>query len=271
MLILVLFMKIDDKPAGLKLAGLFFFPKEIMIVDGKGVSILIWIGILAGIVLLLFLLIFFTKITVHFYYHHQQDDDEMIIRLSAWFGLIRYTIDVPLIKVDKETASIEVKEETHMGKGGKTKEKDKKYSPEEILNSFRDTYEMVRHVVGMHKIVRRFLSKMEIKELEWHSNIGLGDAAHTGMVVGAGWTLKGGIVGFMSHFAKLQTQPILTITPYFQMMVSQTLIKCMIRFQIGYAILAGIRTVKYWKGGRPKFKTRPLSMLSKEEDRQESM
>lgn len=234
----------------------------------KGVRMLIWIVILVGIVLLLFLMIIFTRITVHFYYHHQQVDDEMIIRLSAWFGLIRYTIDVPLIKVDTETASIEVKEETHLGKGGMTKEKDKKYSLEDIFNSFHDTYELLKHVVGMHKIVRRFLAKMEIKELEWHSNIGLGDAAHTGMVVGAGWTIKGGIVGFMSHYTKMQTTPVLTITPYFQMNVSQTLIKCMIRFQIGHAILAGIRTVKYWKGGRPKFKTRTLSL---KEDRQESM
>ncbi|WP_139364843.1 DUF2953 domain-containing protein [Sutcliffiella halmapala] len=236
----------------------------------KGRESMLWIGVLVGIAILLFLLIIFTKITIHFYFHHEQDNDQMIVKLSAWFGLIRYTIDVPLIKVDKDSASIQVKEKTKMGAAGKTKEKEKDYSPKDIFQSIGDTYELVRHVVGMHEIVRRFLSKVEIKKLEWHSNVGLGDAAYTGMVVGAAWSLKGGIVGFMSQYTKMKADPVLSITPFFQQAVSQTLVKCMIRFQIGYAILAGIRTVKYWKGGRPKFKTRPLSLLSKE-DRQESM
>ncbi|ART77623.1 hypothetical protein B4U37_16865 [Sutcliffiella horikoshii] len=234
----------------------------------KGCESVIWAIIIFAIIIFLLVMVLVTKITIHFYYHHQQDNDQMTVKLSAWYGLLRYTIDVPLISVDKDTASIHVEEKTKVGGGdpsqGKQKEKD--FSPKEIWQSFEDTYELVRHVVGMHEIVRRLLSRMEVKHLEWHSNIGLGDAAHTGMFVGAGWSIKGGIVGFLSNYTDFRAKPELSITPYFQYTVSQTMFKCMIRFRIGYAMLAGIRIVKYWKGGRPKFKTRPLSMLSKEEN-----
>lgn len=234
---------------------------------------MIWTSIIVAIILILLIVVLVTRITIQFYFHHQIDnDDQMTVKLSAWFGLLRYTIDVPLISVDTDTASIHVEEKTKMGAGdpsqGKKKEKD--FSPKEIWQSFQDTYELVRHVVGMHEIVRRMLARIEVKQLEWHSNIGLGDAAHTGMIVGVGWSIKGGMVGILSDYTVFKAHPVLSITPYFQQVVSQTLIKCMFRFRIGHAMLAGIRIVKYWKGGRPTFKTRPLSVLSKE-DKHESM
>ncbi len=238
----------------------------------KGCENVIWASVIVAIILILFIVVLVTRITIHFYYHHQKDNDQMTVKLSAWFGLLRYTIDVPLISVDTDTASIHVEEKTKVGGGdlSKGKQKEKDFSPKEIWQSFQDTYELVRHVVGMHEIVRRMLARVEVKQLEWHSNIGLGDAAHTGMIVGAGWSVKGGIVGFLSNYTDFQTHPVLSITPFFQQAVSQTLIKCMFRFRIGHAMLAGIRIVKYWNGGRPKFKTRPLSVLSKE-DKHESM
>jgi hypothetical protein len=36
----------------------------------------------------------------------------------------------------------------------------------------------------------------------------------------------------------------------------------MIQFRIGQAMLAGLKLIKFWKGGRPDFKTKPLSVLS---------
>ncbi|QFT90188.1 hypothetical protein FIU87_16110 [Bacillus sp. THAF10] len=233
---------------------------------------MIWTSVIFALLFILIVSVILTRITVHFYFHHAEDNDQLTIKLRAWYGLLRYTIDVPLISIDKDTASIHVEEKTKVGTGdpAKGKQKEKDFSPKEILQSFQDTYELIRHVVGMHEIVRRFLSRLEVKEVEWHTNIGVGDAAHTGMVTGAGWAIKGGIIGIISHYTNFQAQPIISITPYFQHKVSQTLFTCMIRFRIGHAMLAGIRIVKYWKGGRPKFKTRPLSVLSKN-DGQQSM
>ncbi|WP_096156867.1 MULTISPECIES: DUF2953 domain-containing protein [Bacillus] len=225
-----------------------------------------WWIIIGLFFLLIFIIILLTKITVQINFHHEQDNDQLTVQLRAWFGLIRYTIDVPLVKVNKNTGSVVVKEKTKMSGSSNNKEKDKDYSPKDIFYSIRDTYELVRHVVGMHEIARRFLSRVEIKQFEWHSNLGVGDAAYTGVLTGFAWSVKGGIIGFMSQYTRLQAQPFISVTPYFQQKASQTLFKCMIRFQIGNAMLAGIRTVKYWKGGRPKFKTQPLAMFSKDSE-----
>ena len=49
---------------------------------------------------------------------------------------------------------------------------------------------MLEHVVGFHRIIRHFLKKVQVKQFEWHSRIGVGDAAHTGTLVGAFGQLK---------------------------------------------------------------------------------
>ncbi|CAG9623346.1 DUF2953 domain-containing protein [Sutcliffiella rhizosphaerae] len=233
---------------------------------------MIWVGVIVVLLFVIMIILTLTRITIDLYYHHAEDNDQMTVKIKAWYGLLRYTIDVPLISIDKDTASIHVEEKTKVGSGDSSNgsEKVKDFSPKDIFQSFQDTYNLVKHVVGMHEIVQRFLSKVEVKHLEWHTNIGVGDAAYTGVLVGAGWSIKGGIVGLISNYTKFQANPEISITPYFQQIVSQTLFKCMIRIRIGHAMLAGIRTVKYWKGGRPTFKTRPLSLLSKKEG-QETM
>lgn len=237
--------------------------------NGRGVSFMWWwiVIILFVILILLIFLLIVTKITVNIFFQHEQDNDQLTIKFRALFGLVRYTVDVPLVKVDKDTGSVVVQEKTKMG-DAQQKSKDKSFSPKEIWQSIEDTYQLVRHVVGLHEIIRRFMAKIEVKHLEWHTNIGVGDAAYTGMLVGTIWSVKGGVVGIIGNKMILRTTPNITVTPYFQQFTSQTLLKCMIRFRTGNAIMAGIRIVKYWKGGMPNFKTRPLSKLSKKEEQQ---
>ncbi len=48
------------------------------------------------------------------------------------------------------------------------------------------------------------MRKVTVKQFEWHSMIGVGDAAHTGMISGAIWTLKGSIVGIIKSLFKIE-------------------------------------------------------------------
>ena len=100
--------------------------------------------------------------------------------------------------------------------------------------------------------------------MEWHSVIGVGNAALTGTLTGALWSVKGGVLGVISNYMRLKDMPNLSITPSFQKAYSQTQLSCMIQFRIGYAMVAGLKLVKFWKGGKPKFKTKPLSFISKD-------
>ncbi|MBU8879730.1 DUF2953 domain-containing protein [Bacillus sp. FJAT-29790] len=222
-----------------------------------------WLFITLLVFILLLIIVILTKIKVYLNYYHHKDDDNLMIEFKAWFGLIKYKIEVPLIKIDENSPTVVVKGKKASETQEEARIKDtKQYSAEDLLNSIHDTKQIITHVVSLHQIIRKFLGKVSIEKFSWHTVIGLGDAAYTGMLTGAFWMVKGSIVGLVSHYMKLKTAPEISITPYFQFAVSQTVISCIIHFRIGHAMLVGIKLVKYWKGGRANFKSKPLSVLS---------
>ncbi|MBM7660533.1 hypothetical protein JOC85_001305 [Bacillus mesophilus] len=226
---------------------------------------MIWYFILSGILMLLFF-IFISELHIKIDYVHAQDNDQLSIMLRLWF--FRFTIKVPLIKVDKDSNSVVFEQEIQTGSPtGQPQEKPKDVTSNELVNGFKNIKEIIEHVVGLHKIVRAFLKKVTVHKLEWHSNLGLGDAALTGMLVGAGWTIKGSIIGVLSQYMILKTSPTVTITPFFQQTFSHTKLSCMLSFRIGNAILAGLRIVKYWKGGLPSFAGGPSFLKSKNSEK----
>ncbi|WP_245191126.1 DUF2953 domain-containing protein [Anoxybacillus tengchongensis] len=69
------------------------------------------------------------------------------------------------------------------------------------------------------------------------------------MIVGLGWSIKYYIVAMVSKYMNVCSHPSISIVPFFQGAVSRTSFTCMIRFRIGYAILAGLKVVKHLKKG----------------------
>jgi len=204
-----------------------------------------------------------TKIKVMINYFHAQDNDSLKIEFKALFGLIKYKVEIPVIKIDDDSPSIVAKGKLESGEEEKTKKKGAlKFTPHDLIESFKDFKLLLEHVISLHKIIRRFLKKVKVTELEWNTLLGTGDAALTGMVTGAAWAVKGSIIGVISSYFKLLVIPQMIVQPHFQFAVAQTSFKCMLHFRIGHAMVAGIKLLKFWKGGRPQFKTKPLSALS---------
>jgi hypothetical protein len=214
------------------------------------------------LVLVLLVLVIMTKVKVGINYFHAQDDDSLKVEFRALFGLIKYKLDVPLIKVDENSPTIVVEEKVKKGEEEETKQKGtEQFSAEELLDGFKDLKTLLEHVVSFHRIVRHFCKKVDITQIEWQTVMGTGDAASTGMLTGAVWAVKGSIIGILSHYFRIQNSPNLSVHPHFQLAVTQTSFKCMLQFRIGHAMVAGIKLVKFWKGGWPQFKTKPLSTL----------
>ncbi|MFD1739330.1 DUF2953 domain-containing protein [Bacillus salitolerans] len=229
---------------------------------------MVWIWIVFGF-FLFFTLLFLSKLHIKIDYFHTQDNDNMSIMVRLWF--IRYTFNIPLVKIDKESNSLVLKRDSYAGTvKEKKQETEQKVTPTEFINLMKNTQELLQHVVEFHSIVKKFLNKITIQKLEWHSNIGAGDAALTGTLVGAGWSIKGCIIGILSQYMKLKAVPNITITPFFQQMFSHTKLTCIFSFRIGNAILAGLRVVKFWKGGFPSFKSNTPSFI-KSEDNEKSI
>lgn len=211
----------------------------------------------------LILIILITKIKIFLDYFHGNDNDHLKITVKAWGGLIKYKVDIPVIKVDDNSPTIVTEEKVQTGPNENTKkEKTSQVDKTDLINSINDFKKLLTHVAGLHKIIRDFLSKVSIRKVEWHTMVGVGDAAATGVITGAFWAVKGGLIGVLSHYMKLKDMPVMSISPSFQHAVSITSFKCIIQVRVGHAILAGIKLVKYWKGGWPEFKTKPLSVLS---------
>lgn len=220
-------------------------------------KILLIIGVLLfSLLLLLLFLLLFTKSTIYIRYYHAKDNDDLTIQVKLLFGLIRYKKQIPLIKIDDNSPTIVVKEETKINESEATDtKKTKQFSPEDLLNTLTNAKEILQHVINFHRIIRYFLSKVMIKNIEWSSIVGLGDAAHTGAISGALWAVKGGIIGIASQYMSMKNMPKISIYPQFQRVASETLFKCMFQFRIGHAMFAGIKIIKFWKGGFPRIKS----------------
>jgi hypothetical protein len=217
---------------------------------------LIWLYIALITIIILFLLIIFSKLTIHINFFHHNDNDELKVEFRIWFGLIKYKMNVPLIKIDDNSPSMVVKGSTQMGDSTeKNSTNVEQITKDDIMSKLTNAEEIIQHIFKLNVIVSKFLKRVVIKHFEWHSLVGLGDAAHTGTITGALWSIKGGIIGMLSNFMRLKEMPVLSVTPHFQLAIFQTHLKCIFQFRIGYAILAGLKLIKFWKGGLPNFKT----------------
>ncbi|WP_231893410.1 DUF2953 domain-containing protein [Rossellomorea aquimaris] len=232
----------------------------------KIVSVWMWVLFIAiGLILFIFILILITKITITLSLYHGNDNDHFKVKMRAWYGLIKYTIDIPLVKLDDDGPNIVVEEESKKGdESNPSKKKTSKITPSEFINSLHDTKEMIVHVQSFHHIIRKFTKKVKLDKVQWKTLFGTGDAASTGTLTGIIWGMKGSIVGILSGYMKLQSMPHLEVIPTFQKAIIQTQFSCIIQFRIGNAILVGLKILRYWRGGKGEFKTKPLSTFSEE-------
>lgn len=203
------------------------------------------------ILIIIIVLVILTRIKVKIHYQREYDNDKLVVKLTAWFGLIHYTINIPAITLDTDSLSVKVKES--QGTSDQTKMKqNKEFTPEDLIANFKSMRMLLKQVIGFHKIVRRFLKRVQVKQFEWHSLLGLGDAAHTGVLIGSCWTIKGSIIGLLTMSLHFQKMPSYTITPDFQNERFETDFFCILYFRVGQAIMTGIKLLRYWKGSKMK-------------------
>ncbi|MGM0903366.1 MAG: DUF2953 domain-containing protein [Bacillota bacterium] len=222
-----------------------------------------WLVLLLLVVIALLIIVILTNVKIHIDYYHGKDNDHLTFMMKAWGGMIKYKKEIPVIKIDDDSPEVVLKEKTKMGpKEETTNAEENSFDKQDLVNSLNDTKALLEHVFGMHILIRKLLSKVKIKKFEWHTGVGIGDAASTAILCGAIWSVKGAILGLISNYMRLTVRPVLTVTPNFQQFASQIKLKCIFQIRVGHAIWTGMKLVKYWKGGMPKFKTKPLSVLS---------
>ncbi|MFJ7678799.1 DUF2953 domain-containing protein [Peribacillus sp. NPDC097206] len=226
-----------------------------------------WIVMILAILIAVLLLLIFTKVRVHFTYKRIQKDDLIHMKMTAWHGLLHYTLKVPVIKKDDESTALIVEKETDT-MNDTEKKSTAKLTPEEFMDGLSDMRALIHHIVDLHRIIRHFLGKVQVKEFAWHSVIGTKHAAQTGILTGNCWALKGSIIGLLTTYLNFRVMPSYTITPDFYRKQANTSIACILEFRVGQAILTGIKLLRYWKGGKVKFKSKKLAKLTGDSNNQ---
>lgn len=214
-----------------------------------------WILVIAVIFLALLFLFFFTKVKIKIHYCHEQHGDDFYIKFRALFGILRYTIAVPKVKLDEDSRAISV--QTTMGTGESIdKQITDDISWQDIINSFENIHGLIDHISRLHTIIRNILSRVKVKKFEWHSVAGTGDAAYTGMLTGGFLGIKGSIIGMLTAYLHFTRHPSYSVTPSFGQAVFNTSLTCIFQVRIGEAILAAIKLLRYWNTEKIKIKTR---------------
>ena len=164
----------------------------------------IWIG--CFIVILLLVLILLTKLKVSYQVFSSQDNDSFKIQLKAWFGLIKYTFDVPLIKVDENSPSIVVEEETKTGKEeNMNMRREVNFLPKIIIEWFKRYGEIIEaccffasNYSPLFEKGKYQSSRMADSNWSWRCCFN-GDVNR-----GCYGLIKGSIIGMISHYFKLR-------------------------------------------------------------------
>ncbi|WAA11687.1 DUF2953 domain-containing protein [Fervidibacillus halotolerans] len=185
-----------------------------------------------GILFFLFFLLFFCDIRLHVSYSYIDDDNRLHINISTCFGLLHFKKSFPSSpsqKPKKRTIDRTIK--------GRKQE----------VKTFGDMDYIFHQILQFLQIGKSILKYMRVHQLEWRSAIGMEDAAQTGVFIGLGWTVKGNIIGMISRYTRLKMKPKVHIQPIFNQNIFETFLRCIVRIRLGYAILAGIQILRYWK------------------------
>ncbi|MCY8826666.1 DUF2953 domain-containing protein [Bacillus atrophaeus] len=218
----------------------------------------------AVLILILFVLVIRMKIQIAIEYLHSDDDDKLTVKFTSLYGLIRVKKEFPVIKLNPEDASIDVKQDTE----SKTKKSSgkKKLTYRELRESIDRIEMLMKQVVRMRKIGAAFLASFRVTKLEWTTIVGIKDAAATGVLTGGVWAVKGGIMGMLYEHFSFANKPVYQVIPSFQMPVSKTHLQCIFFFRFGHAMLAAFKFVRYWRGGLSVFRKKPSARLTSKND-----
>lgn len=208
------------------------------------------LGTIVTIVLLLLLVIASTQVTVNIVYNRKGKYDHLSLEFFAWFRLIKIKYELPQIKL--QTEGIEPHLVGTVTKKLPTKHtKTKKKITLEKIKRWKRKYERILKRVGNLKpIMVNMLRHVYCEHLEWHTILGAGEANTTGTLTGLVWGLKNVFIGAICQYVTLRTVPRTSIQPVWNEAKVQTEVRCILRFRVGYAIVAGVRILLNLRKGR---------------------
>jgi hypothetical protein len=198
----------------------------------------LWIAAFAAVTVV----VLASSVRVRIHVIREVENDHMSFQITALFGLVRYKVEIPYINFTG-LRELDFKSERSNLTATDLVAKDRtKISLEKIIDRFQKLNILIHHVVGFDEWLTGTLSHIRCTELQWNTRIGIGDAADTAVSVGVLWGLKTNLLGFLFKYLTLdaETKPKLSVDPQFNRTHFSTMMMCIVRVRLGYAILAGL-------------------------------
>jgi hypothetical protein len=224
-----------------------------IMVESKGAAVMAIVMTILILIVVLIAIISLTVLHIKVIFCHEKENDYVQIQIKIWFGLIRYTIKVPFLKLIKNSKNNEWNLEYEANVTPKNPKKTKFHSrnnltTEELVQIIHKGREFLKKVKDLQKILKHFCRHISVDTLVWESVVGVKNAALTGILTGTLWAAKGELISLLSKLIRLKTMPKINVVPSFQIPYTKTRLECMLHFRIGYAIIAGLKIVRFWKG-----------------------
>jgi hypothetical protein len=191
------------------------------------------------ITLLVILIMTELKLTIQLTRH--QNGHCLRMKVTAWYGLIQIKKEWQLIQLLSNKVPVvtyQTETENHDQPINKKREK---ISLPTLIHMHKQFKMTIGQIKGFRHIIKRFAKRVTLDRWEWRSSLGTGYADETGVLSGLVWAVKAAITGLLQSYLRMGAQPQLAVHPFFNEKKMETDLTCMIRFRIGYAILAGIR------------------------------
>lgn len=201
------------------------------------------------VLVFLVIIIFFSRLTITAHYVHNNQKNHLTVRIVALFGIVSKTFSIPG-ELQEKTEKVVKKQIEEMEQSWFKKMK----ADAKMAKGFLHILNESKHTL------RKFLKKTVVHELSWVSTIGTGDAALTGKLIGAAWSMKGIVQMLVYQFLTIRCHPRLDVTGFYNNKVISTEFNCIFSIRVGDAILTAVQILRYWKTGNSK---KPSSLFIK--------
>lgn len=187
-------------------------------------------------------LLLHSNIFIRVKFQRKGQDDRIDFDISAIYGLIRHRMDIPFIDVSDPISGAQIHmEQINEKKHKVTSEKDNRVDAKTLMQKLEQANRLLQHFFGFSSWAIQTLSGVTCIKLQWSSKIGLSDAALTGISIGAAWSLKSFVVGWLTHMMEFQVEPKLSIEASFHQSCFSTSGICIVKIRVWRAVFAMIR------------------------------
>lgn len=188
------------------------------------------------------LLIQLVPVRINLFFNRDNKDDFITIRVNTFFSLIRFTVEVPVLK---QNTPLDLTVEAEVKAGQDTFIADEKEKVSALDLEWEKIREYLAYIQNNRQtlwFVFRFLTRaITVEKLVLRVRSGLDDAAMTGVLSGLYWIVTGWLTAMAQQWLRLKEKPVFSISSDFSPQpVFAARFDSVVSFRIGHVTVVGI-------------------------------